>query len=268
MHFKFPFPLLIIALLSIGCGYQGSSSSKPSKPKELPPRDVHPFTVAIEEAHQAQNWFKHEAMQFEFAMRFGDNTLLAEVTMDRDFGRVKFVTDKQESIVWDGEKLFLSPADAEWSNPRFDIFTWPYFFAVPFKLNDPGTRLDSLGKSDQMGEAAEVIKLSFEEGVGDSPEDWYKVYRSDSSGLLVGMVYIVTYFSQDQAKSEANPHAISYHNFAEFDGIKIPTEWRFWDWSDEEGLGKRRGTARVGNFKFIKPSRFTYSIPISNREGE
>jgi len=257
--------LVGISLWMSGCGPSGSASSQQGSSTPKAPREVPAFAQPLEEAHGAAKYLKRDALRFEFAMRFGDHTLLAEVVMKTDMSLVKMQTDDNKRVVYDGEYAYLTPGDAEWDNPRFDVLTWPYFLTAPFKLADKGTNIEELGAETFLNRPMQKARLTFEEGVGDSPDDWYVLYRDDSTNLLRGMVYIVT-FSREQEEAEKNPHAVTYHLFTEIDGVTFPTEMKFWDWTDEAGLGKQLGTARIGNFRFMTSNKLTFGIPLGYKK--
>jgi hypothetical protein len=259
-----------LALLA-ACGSPGSQSHASASDAQQQAatssqREVPTFAQPIEAAHGAETFRRKDGLRFEFALRFGESTeLLVEVVMKTDMSRIRMQQADGSKLIWDGKDAYAAPADADWARPRFTVLTWPYFLCAPFKLSDPNTHLEPKGRATLRDTTYSTAKLTFDDGVGDSPDDWYLLYRDDASGLLRAMAYIVTYH---QSVEEAEPHAISYHHFTEVDGVQFPTEFRFWSWSEAEGLGKRLGTARLGGFRFIKTDKFTFGIPLSHRKVE
>jgi hypothetical protein len=261
----------LIAL--VGCAtspdHRTSTPAAEASPSvEAPAREVHPFAQPIEAAQGAKAFRSHEALRFEFALRYQgdpDIELLLEVIMKTDMSRIRMQKANGDKLIWDGAYAYVSPADADWARPRFTVLTWPYFLCAPFKLSDPGTQLTPQGTARLMDSTFSTAKLTFGADVGDSPDDWYLLYRDDHQNLLRAMAYIVTY-SKSQSEAETDPHAISYHDFTEVEGVTFPTEFRFWNWDEAEGLTKRRGTARLGGFQFIKTDKFTFGIPLSYRQ--
>jgi len=264
-------PFILGLALLAACGPSGSRSKATSAgaSAQTPApaqREVPAFAQPIEAAHGAETFRRQDGLRFEFALRYGDDTeLLVEVVMKTDMSRIRMQKPDGSKLIWDGKDAYVAPADADWARPRFTVLTWPYFLCAPFKLSDPGTTLEPQGQATLMDSTYSTAKLTFADGVGDSPDDWYLLYRDDSTGLLRAMAYIVTYY---QSAEEAEPHAISYHDFTEVDGVQFPTELRFWNWSETEGLGKRRGIARLGGFRFMKTDKFTFGIPLSHRKVE
>lgn len=267
---RYAYSLSLLALwFLLGCGGSGNTDTQDARPLRspadlAPEREQHPFAAPLETAHGYAAWQDADALRYELALRVGEKTLLAQVTMETDFSRIKLITDQRESLVWDEKHYYVSPADVAWMQPRLDLFTWPFLTAAPFKINDPGTQVDSLGERQLLDQRVEGIRLSFE---ADAiyPQSEFQLYRSDSSNLLAGVVFSAPYFAEDDSLYAMQPQAITFHLYSEFDGLQMPTEWRFWAWDEEQGLGERLGTARLGKFKLIETDKLSYSVPFSHR---
>lgn len=219
------------------------------------------FAQKIEKAHNQPGWNSKKALEFDLKLIFrGEERLNAHIVMETNFKRIKFLTRDSTELYFVDNEAYIFPSDADYQgNPRFDLLTWPYFLTAPFKLSDPGTKMqaeDSLSLDER---AYPVSKLSFESGVGDAPDDWYKVFRDPETNYLKALVYIVTY-SRSQEKAEENPHAIVYDGFEKVEGIAIPTEWAFYNWR-EEGLEKKLGEAMLENLRFVEPEDAWFEVP-------
>ena len=133
---------------------------------------------------------------------------------------------------------------------RFDAYTWSYFFLLPYKLTDPGTHWAEHNGGGHNQGSFEAGMLRFDEGIGDTPKDWYVVYADKATGRLNTAAYIVTAgASVDEA--EADPHAIVYDQYKLVNGIPVATEWSFYSWTEAEGLGQKLGRGTVSNIEFI-----------------
>ncbi|MAE60401.1 MAG: hypothetical protein CMJ49_03490 [Planctomycetaceae bacterium] len=188
------------------------------------------FARDIEFAHGAGSWRAHEALSADIVVTFMGGTMLeGRMTFTTDMSRARIETTAGPVMVFDGERAWLSPASAEVEMARFHLLTWPYFVAAPYKLQDPGSHLSYLGTMplDDSGTEYDVAELTFDAGVGDTPDDWYVCYRDLATGRLYSMAYIITYY-QDTAKANAEPHAITYHDFENLRGAMISTTWKFW----------------------------------------
>jgi len=224
----------------------GEEAAPPTTPEAA-------FAQAIEEAHGLEAWRSQPVFAAEIDLTFGGQPALA--------GTMSFPTDLTASrldlangttLVFDGTSVWVSPEDSPVPQARFHALTWPYFLAVPMKLQDPGTHLELLGERTLEGVPHPAARLTFAPGVGDTPDDWYVLYRQPETDRLRGMAYIVTYGkSAEEAGKE--PHAILYDAFVDVDGVAIPTEWTFWNWNEEEGThGEPVARMILGNPRFIE----------------
>lgn len=225
------------------------------------------FAAAIEGAHGADAWHAQEAFQAEIAVSFGGNQVLAGTLItDTAIGGVRIVAGDGTVLVWDGAEAWVSPAGAAFQGARFHLLTWPYFLAAPYKLRDPGSHLADLGATPYRdGATMPAARLTFEAGVGDTPDDWYVVYRDPASERLAAMAYIVTY-GKDLATAEGDPHAITYDGFETVGGVPIPTRWTFWSWSAETGIhGEPIGAVTLTDPRFIAAPEDAFTRPADAR---
>ena len=166
-------------------------------------------------------------------------------------------------LVFNNGDAWVSPADADLPGApaRFHVLTWPYFVAAPYKLDDPGTRhaFEDAAVADandrRMG-----IKVTFGEGVGDTPDDWYLAFRDRQTGRLDALAYIVT-FGKEQAKAEEQPGIILYEDFKDVDGVPFATTWKFHHWDRDTGVGEPKGSATLSNIKFVTPPDGSFDKP-------
>jgi hypothetical protein len=136
------------------------------------------FVASLERAHGIAAWRTHEAIETTMRVTFGESTAIdGTVLFDQHGGRVRIEQRDGTLLVFDGEKAWVSPPEADFQAARFHLLTWPYFLAAPFKLRDPGTHLEPLADLTTHGESHPAARLTFDDGVGDAPDDWYILYR-------------------------------------------------------------------------------------------
>lgn len=93
------------------------------------------------------------------------------------------VNTRQGTALLDGKPAADPKELLERGYRRFINDTW--WLLMPLKMLDPGTRLESAGvKQDECGLSHDVLKLSFEQGVGLTPGDQYWIWISRDSGLV------------------------------------------------------------------------------------
>lgn len=227
------------------------------------PTPASEFAGPIETAHGLDAWRGHDAVEADVTVTFGGDTVFAgRMLFPTDLATSRLETESGTVAVFDGDAAWVS--GGEMPGARFHLLTWPYFLAAPMKFQDPGSRLDPL--PDAPLTAADDTtyrraRLSFEDGVGDSPDDWYVLYRHPETDRLTAMGYIVTY-STPAEQAEQEPHAIVYDDFRDIDGVAVPTNWSFYDWSDEGGVeGEPIGQATLSNVRFVTPDPGAFEVP-------
>jgi hypothetical protein len=226
------------------------------------------FARRLEAAHGVDAWRKHRAVEADIEISFGGSPMLGGTMLyDHHTGRVRLDVRDTAILFFDGERAWVSPATAEVPQARFHLLTWPYFLAAPFKLRDPGSRLDTTGVRPVDGQPCETALLTFHAGVGDSPDDWYVVYENPETGLMAAMGYIVTYGGVEAETAEGEPHAIVYHDYTAIAGVMLSQRWTFHHWSADEGPhGDPIGEAMLSNLRFVDPGARAFAVPAGVRE--
>lgn len=224
------------------------------------------YANSIGQAHGLDAWQAEAALESHITVDFGgqrvvSGTLLTETSM----GRVRLTLDDGSVVVYDHGDAWTSPADSPFQGARFHILTWPYFLAAPMKLVDPGTQVETLGSLPLSGgESLAAARLTFGSGVGDSPDDWYILYR-DAEHRLAGMAYIVT-FGKSTEEAEKEPHAITYHDFVTVDGVTLSKRWQFWNWTQEQRIhGDPIGEVHLSEPRFVPLDPAAFARPEGAR---
>jgi hypothetical protein len=221
----------------------------------------------VERAHRADRWYRHEAVAAHIDVTFrGNHVLRGTFTFDTAVGKVRAELDNGTTIVFDGQTCWVSPADSDFQRARFHVLTWPYFAAVPFKLDDPGAHVQSLDNplayngKDHLGG-----KLTFSPGTGDAPDDWYILYVDPDNHWLRAMAYVVTYGKD--ADAELEPHAIVYDDYVRVSGSLVSRQWTFYHWSEQAGIhGEPIGHVSLSDIRFVTPDDQMFIAPPGARE--
>ncbi len=258
---------LALSLLGLA-GCQSPSPPETAKPVEAT-GNAEDFAAPIERAHSADGWREKHALQSGIVVRFGGNTILeGRMLTTPSMSRTRLDLASGPVAIWDGADVWVAPAAAEFPRARFHALTWPYFLLAPIKLRDPGARVALLGERNLRGATFETAKLSFESGVGDTPDDWYVLYRSPESGRLAAMAYIVT-FGTSLEEAEREPHAVTYDEYTDVEGVPVPTRWTFWMWSEEQGIhGEPIGEVTLVDPEFVAPPEDAFAPPEGARKEE
>ncbi len=256
--------LVTLALIVGGCdgGNTGRIGTNTVQRAVVPPEVVQPILAA----HKASIVDRFEEVRFDIHLRFRGKERLRGSYRARTNSTGVVLTRQEDSatVAYADEDVFLWPPDAEWPRARFDVLTWHYFFWVPYKLTDDGVNVAE-EQLDFSGSGPEsIIRLTFGEGIGDAPDDWYLIRRDSTTGLIDAVAYIVTY-SKSTEEAEADPHAILYSDYRDVQGIPIAHRWTFHYWGN--GIGEQLGEATISNVEFVKKSG-AYDVPTEARRVE
>ncbi len=225
------------------------------------------FVKSIEKAHKKDQFLKHKAVSFNAHIFFGGKEHLnGKITMLTNSTKIRIDKKDESKLIYTGEQVFLCPEDANEKGARFDMFTWTYFFGLPYKLSDPGTKWELKNPKPLNGVEHQTAKLTFEKGIGDAPDDWYVLY-SDNQNVLQAAAYIVSFGSNgDTSKAESDPHAIHYKGFKMIDGIPFATQWEFYGWTEEKGLTDKLGEATITDITFLNEEGTIFETPDNAKE--
>ena len=211
------------------------------------------YAGKVEKAHNVSAFSSAAVIKTDLVVSFGGSERInGTLTMTPSTSATRIDQKSGTTMVWDGSHAWVSPAASEQKMARFHLLTWPYFFAVPFKLQDPGTHLEDLGLVKMGENEYSAAKLTFGENVGDAPDDWYIVYTDPKTSVVQGLAYIVTYGKNDAAAATSEPHGIRYHDYVTVAGLAVPTRWTFHDWSEVSGFGEEiGGEAKLSNVELL-----------------
>lgn len=218
---------------------------------------------ATETAHRKNDFLARETVCFDMELTWhGQPTLQATILQRTDGTRIRVRKQNGSDILFDGTQGWLAPAAQEDPDARFDLFTWHYFFCLPWKLSDPGTRWQPLPDRVFEGLPCNSGRLTFAPGTGDAPDDWFLVFSDKKEGLLRGAVYVVTFGGKTLETAEKEPRAIFYSDFHPVDGIPIAHAWKFYSLhTDSLEQKKELGTAVIRNVRFADESPDDFAVP-------
>lgn len=273
--------VLVIAAAAVAMPPTTRPAEPPASPPSMPPATTRPappvaprsdaleLARRIEQAHGLEAWRSKSAVRAALEIEFGGSRILSGTMLHEPHsGRVRIDVADGPTLVFDGERAWVSPAEASMPRARFHLLTWPYFLALPFKLRDPGTTLGGheLRRLDER--LCRSLRLTFGRGVGDTPDDWYVIYADPRTGHLRAAAYIVTY-GTPKSEAEREPHAIVYGGERTVDGVVLATEWTFHEWSESGGIhGEPLGRARLRDIEFTTAPAGAFDRPKEAREDE
>jgi len=151
---------------------------------------------------------------------------------------------------WDGEQAWIHPDTAEIPyDTRFWSLTPYYFIGIPFVLGDDGIFLEKLEDVEWQEKSHDVVKVTFDEGVGDAPDDYYVLYFEKQSHELAVIRYIVSYPAYFPDGGHLPEKFMDVQGRQVVDGIVLPEGYETYWWT-EEGSGERITTIEVSDVEF------------------
>ncbi len=211
-------------------------------------QEVLPGVQSIETAHNKDKFLDNEVIKFDIDLNFnGSDRLDATIYLSTDSRFIRIDKVDGSSLIYDGSNVWSTPQEASLQGARFDIFTWSYFFALPYKLSDPGAIATVMDPADNYNK----IRLTFEQGTGDAPDDWYEIYSDPQTGLLAYAGYIVTYGGTPADRAAQNAHAIGYSDYQRVNDIPVATQWSFYNYDNKVDTTQVIGNAVITDVAFI-----------------
>jgi len=220
--YKLLFPIVFI--LFIACkqtashsddGVEEATTEVISQPNTNHPEELQ----KVFEAHGGwDTWTKQESLQFSMEGRGGVETHTISLK-----DRSSLIKTDTWSIGYDGKDVWLQQQDstAYKGSARFYHNLMFYFYVMPFVLGDDGIQYEILPETELMGEKYGAIKISYDAGIGDTPNDEYILYYDPETHQMSWLAYTVTF------GKEGKSDTFSYIKYAEWDTFNkliLPTK--------------------------------------------
>ncbi len=127
---------------------------------------------------------------------------------------------------FDGNEAWLEQDSTYFKgDPRFYHNLMFYFYAMPFVLGDEGVSYEKVEDLKVAGKSYPGYKISYGDGVGDSPKDNYFLYYDEASQQMNFLGYTVTFFSKEASEKIS---LIEYADWNDVNGLLLPKtlKWR------------------------------------------
>lgn len=136
--------------------------------------------------------------------------------------------DRDVKFGWDGEKAWHTPVEGDFPMraPRFWALTPYYFIGVPWVFGDPGVQFELLKPRPFEGSTYDRVKVTFTEGTGDAPDDYYIVFINQKTKRVGGVTYIVSYPGFFPDGGHSDPKFMAYDGAQTVGGLTFPETFR------------------------------------------
>lgn len=202
------------------------------------------LVLACIEAHGGlERWLSADAIGFHYAYRPEDGRSQRRTSQTVDLRRSRVIQHFDEPtrgvVAWDGQRAWSALEDADAVPVRFWALTPYYFAAMPFVLADPGVKLErSTDEPKAAGlKDADVVRVTFEPGTGDAPDDYYVLYIDKADHHLLGLRYVVSWrpFVEGKGIAHTPEKLVLYDQPIEVGGIRLYGRQRFFSFDGARG---------------------------------
>lgn len=133
---------------------------------------------------------------------------------------------------FDGKEVWLKDENQLFKgNALFYHNLMFYFYAMPFVLADEGINYTKAADLSFEGKTYPGYQISYNSGVGASPDDEYFIYYNPDTYKMEWLGYTVTFF---EGKKSDDVHWIRYNNWQEINGLLLPVSLKWYNY--ENGL--------------------------------
>jgi hypothetical protein len=161
-----------------------------------------------------------------------------EVTTTNLRTRAELIDTPMYAIGSDGNMLWVNEkGDNDYTgNAKFYKGLMMYFYAMPFIVGDDGIIYEDAKPLEFEGKTYPGILISYEAGVGASPDDQYMIYYDEQTGQMQWLGYTVT-FGKDEKSTDF--HFIRYNNWHTVNGLVLPKSMDWYTYENNVPIEKR-----------------------------
>ena len=168
---------------------------------------------------------------------------------------------------WDGEKAWVYPDSASIPyNIRFWALTPYYFVGMPFVFADEGINIELEEDTDYEGVRYKTVRITFEQGMGDAPDDFYVLYIHPETYRLSAIRYVVSYPAYFPNGGHTQEKLMTYEGQQVVEGITLPEKHRTFMWEADGSVGDYVTDITLSEVKFSSDTLLKYfEAPAGSR---
>ena len=159
-------------------------------------------------------WESMNTLSYEIEKETGNEKQIIDIKDRRErIEGANFITG------FDGKDIWLEADTSYKGNAIFYHNLMFYFYAMPFVLADDGINYSESVPLEYEGKSYPGIRISYDAGVGVSPEDEYFIHYDPETYQMVWLGYTVTYYSKEKSKKIKWIH---YDDWEVYNGLLLP----------------------------------------------
>lgn len=225
------FLLVLAAVAACQPAKKQESAENTAPPSYEAPSHHSASLTAVFDAHGGyEQWSKMQSLSYKKG---------EESTVTNLRNRKIRIESPKQTIGFDGNEVWVTPDSVDASRARFYHNLYFYFYAMPFVVGDPGANYEDVEPLELDGKMYNGIKISYNAGVGDAPDDNYIIWTDQETNKMEWLMYTVTYRSGEPSDKYS---LIKYGTWDEFNGLMLPTSLQWFQY-DGTSVGEPRGDA-------------------------
>ncbi|MCK0160402.1 hypothetical protein [Allomuricauda sp. F6463D] len=183
------------------------------------------------EAHGGlDTWYKNGSlgMRFNYSPLDGKGSRDSYEVVDPWNNRVVHTSmeDSEAKFGFTGEETWLKAKDSTAFN--YDVKFWAltplYLMGHPFVEDGEGVNLELLPETTYKGKKNKLVKVTYDPGTGDAPDDYYILHFDADTYLLTATRYIVSYPEYFKEGGHNPEKFMEVGELVNVDGILLPSE--------------------------------------------
>lgn len=225
------------------------------------------------EAHGGlDTWYKNGplGMRFNYQPLDGKTPRDSYEVVDTWNNRVVHtsIEDPESKFGFTGEETWLKAKDSTTFN--YDVKFWAltplYLMGHPFVEDGQGVNLELLPETTYKGKKNKLVKVTYEPGTGDAPDDYYILHFDAETNLLTATRYIVSYPAYFKDGGHNPEKFMEVGELVDVDGVLLPTELKtHWTLDGKPGEYITKIEISELEFKSDLPTNF-FDIPVGAKK--
>jgi Family of unknown function (DUF6503) len=221
----------IIVLLLVAC--KNDSKEKTTVIETLSKEDIttslYPESITkVFDAHGGiDKWNKMQTLSFTMEKPDGK-----EITTTDLKSRAELIDFPTHSQGYDGESIWIKEKegyDNDGSRAKFYRGLMMYFYTMPFIVGDSGIIYEDIEPLTFEEKSYPGVLISYEAGIGSSPDDQYGIYYNSETGQMEWLSYTVT-FGKDGKSNDFR--YIRYNDWQTINGLVLPKSISWYKYED------------------------------------